>query len=69
MRTQGEMAIKYPQIRELKPGESIDLPRPQTRNYYVLFYSMAKLAGIRVSLQTIDDKTVRVTRVSKTDGP
>ncbi len=65
IRGRGESFIKYPQIREMKPGESIELPRSKTKkNPFVDYYMMAKKAGIRVSMQTIDEETLRLTRVS-----
>ena len=63
MHPPGAFYIKYPQIREMKIGESLEFPKPAKRQFYGDFYSMAKNAGIRVSVQSIDDKTVRVTRV------
>ena len=59
----GTFYIKCPQIREMKIGESLEFPKPAKRQFYGDFYSMAKTGGIRVSVQSIDDKTVKVTRV------
>ena len=63
MRGRGESFVKYPQIQEMKPGESIELPKPARKNPYTDYYLMAKKAGIRVSMQTIDSETLRLTRV------
>ena len=64
MHQPGSFYIKYPQIREMKIGKSLEFPKPAKRQFYGDFYLMAKTGGIRVSVQTIDDKTVRVTRIS-----
>lgn len=55
--------MKYPQFRELLIGEFLDLPRPAGKQPHRSLYSMAKTAGIRVSCKTIDEATMRVTRV------
>ncbi len=63
-RVSGNSSLKYPQLRELNIGESIEVPRPQTKwKYQSYFYPMAKTIGIRVSVRTIDEETVRLTRV------
>lgn len=62
-RTKRVRRMKYPQLRELKIGESIDLPRPVWKRPQTSFYSMANTIGIRVSCRTIDAETMRVTRV------
>ncbi len=57
-------STKYPQLRELKVGQSVDMPRKA--NWIkpaVQYYGMAKKAGIRVSTRTIDPETMRVTRI------
>ena len=60
-----ECQIKYPQIRKFAIGEYLELPRPMTRyKFYGNYYSMAKVAGIRVSIRSIGNETVRVTRVA-----
>jgi len=61
----GSRQIKHPELWRLKLGESLDLPRIHSdadKRAYVRYYVMARSAGIRVSLRTIDDKTIRVTR-------
>lgn len=48
----------------LQIGGSIMEPRPTRKGkWHGKFYERAKAAGIRVSVQTIDENTVRVTRV------
>lgn len=55
---------KHPELGELKVGESLIVPRPNKRQkYQTYFYSMAKLVGIRVSVKTMDERSVRLTRV------
>ena len=57
--------FKYPELKELKIGESLEYPRPDIgRKIYSDFYVRAKKAGIKVSIKTIDDKTVKVTRIA-----
>ena len=60
----GERDIVYPELRKLKNGESIELPRVggSERSTYTRYYMMAKTAGIKVSVRVIDDDYVRVTR-------
>ena len=52
---------KFPQLRKLKIGESIDLP-VTTKKRHLSCYDMAKKAGIRVSVRTLNPETVRVVR-------
>jgi len=63
-RERGLVSRKYPQLRELNVGESIEVPRPQTKwKYQSYFYPMARSLGIRVSVRTINEQTVKLTRV------
>lgn len=62
-RTKRVRPVKYPQLRELKIGEYIDLPHPPGKQPHGSFYSMAEIAGIRVSCKTLSEETMRVTRV------
>lgn len=55
--------FKYPQLRELKIGEYVDLPRPPGKQPHGSFYSLAKITGIRVSCKAVDEGSMRVTRV------
>lgn len=49
----------------MKIGETLAFPHKQgKRKFYVDFYLMAKKAGIRVSIKSIDNETMRLTRVS-----
>jgi transposase-like protein len=57
-------SAKYPEIRKLKVGESVNLPKGAWQKPNTEFYSMAKVAGIRVSTRTIDAETMRVTRIA-----
>lgn len=61
-RTKRVHPVKYPQLRELKIGEYVDLPRPPEKQPHGSFYSMAKIAGIRVSCKAVDEARMRVTR-------
>jgi DNA-binding Lrp family transcriptional regulator len=56
--------MKHPELRGLAVGEHIDVPGSQAeRDLYAVFYMMAKKAGIRVSVTTLDERTIRVTRI------
>lgn len=59
-RTKRVRPVKYPQLRELKIGEYIDLPRPPGKQPHGSFYSMAKIAGIRVSCKAVVEGTMWV---------
>ena len=54
---------KYPEVRKLKVGESVDLPKGEWKKPNTQFYGMAQVAGIRVSTRSIDADTMRVTRI------
>lgn len=57
--------IKYPEIGKLQVGESIDIPRPQTSGKFQhYFYPMAHRYGTKISVKTLDDYTVRLTRTA-----
>ncbi|MDI1240803.1 MAG: hypothetical protein PSX80_02635 [bacterium] len=62
----GVRSIVYPELRQLKIGESLELPRvPGTRRHaYTRYYVMAKKAGIKVSVRVISNDKVRVSRKS-----
>ena len=56
--------VKHPELRGLAVGEHLDVPGSQAeRDLYAVFQRMAKKAGIRVSVRTLDARTIRVTRV------
>lgn len=55
--------VKYPALRKLKIGKSIELPRPNVRTYSA-FHEMAQRANIRVRVHIIDEQSVRVTRIA-----
>ena len=61
-RPKGTHPRKY-KLGGLPFGESVTFPRPARLQYHHYFHRMAKLAGIRVTVRTIDEKTVRVTRI------
>ena len=63
-RKPGSDVRKYPELAALQTGESI-LVKPDTnpKNWYANFYLMAKVYGIRLSVNRIDYKTVRLSRI------
>lgn len=62
-RSEGAHPVKYPELRKLEVGEHIDLPRPDWKRPQTSFYTMAEIIGIRVSCRSINEVTMRVTRV------
>lgn len=55
---------KLSALAKLTIGETLEMPRPGRRRYYSTIYSRAKRAGVRVSIRTIDSKTIEVRRVA-----
>jgi hypothetical protein len=53
--------IKHPELRTLAVGESVLLPRDRAKQDP--FHSMARVAGIRISVERAGDDFDRVTRV------
>ena len=63
---------KYPPLPELRVGESVEIELPLrpvgSKADRVRFYQMAKEAGIRVSLKSINGgSSLRVTRIAVED--
>jgi hypothetical protein len=57
-------ATKYPQLKELKVGDSVDMPsKANWCKPAVQYYVLAKKAGIRVSTRMVDPETMRVARI------
>lgn len=55
---------KFPELGKLKAGESMLLPRPTFKSSpHFTFYRMAKSFKIRISLESIDERNFRVTRI------
>jgi len=54
---------RFPQLRDLKVGQSVDLPHDAPKPH-IAFYLMAKKGGIRVSVKRIGEKMYRVTRLA-----
>lgn len=59
---------KYMELRELKLGETIMLPKPivggkGNGRWQEYIYGVARRLGVRFSVKSIDDVTIRVTRV------
>lgn len=54
--------LRYPDFADLEIGQSVEIPRPQTSQPLNTLYRVAKNRGIRVTLQTIDPTTIRITR-------
>ncbi len=58
-----EWARKYPELALLKIGESLLVPRPTRKRSYSNFYSMAKWAGIRISIRSAGEAMFELIRV------
>ena len=54
---------KYPALEDLKVGESIVVPKPEIAGSpHISFYMMARKLGIKLSVKTVADNTLRITR-------
>lgn len=53
----------FPELWNLKIGESVILPKGPQKKPHLRFYQMAKNAGIRVSTRSVDAHHLRVTRL------
>jgi len=62
LRKPGSRDGRYPALRKLAVGESIDLPN-SARQPHSNFYAVANAAGICVSVRRVGDQKFRVTRV------
>ena len=63
-RPSSSYTVKYPELRELQVGESIEFPKPKGSIPHMSFYRMAQKANIRVSVRMINEQSARVTRIS-----
>ena len=54
---------KYPELSNLKIGESFAIPRPGGSQPHTRLYGKAAKLGIRIAFKTIDAETVRITRM------
>ena len=56
--------MKFPELGKLKVGRSILLPKPaRKKSLYFGFYRIAKSFKIQISLESIDERTFRATRI------
>lgn len=53
---------KYPELYQLKIGEQISIPRPSVTNPYRSLYQKANRTGIKISIKTINQAAMRITR-------
>ena len=58
-KVRGHHRAKYPQLRNLKIGESADIPPSNRLKPHTQFYSMASRVGIRVSVRSSDGMQCR----------
>jgi hypothetical protein len=60
----GSPQERYPQFRVMKIGDSIEVNRPKWKGVWQSqFYVWAARSGIKVSVRTLSDTTVRLTRI------
>jgi predicted DNA-binding protein YlxM (UPF0122 family) len=62
-RSIGFFRRKYPQMYQLKVGEKITIPRPIVTNPYRNLYEKAKNIGIRISIKSINEEKIQITRL------
>lgn len=61
----GYWSQKHPGLNNIKVGDSIVIPRRESKfSNYTPFYNIGRKLGIKLSVSSIDDQTVRVTRVA-----
>jgi len=53
----------HPELETLKLLGSIVVDRPRPRKFHTYYYFMSKRLGIRLSVKTLDEKSVQLTRV------
>jgi predicted DNA-binding protein YlxM (UPF0122 family) len=63
IRLQGDIKYKYPAIKKLELGEKLTVPRPPVKQPHRTFYYHAETAGIKISVKTIDNETLQITRI------
>jgi hypothetical protein len=57
---------KDPGLWDLKVGEHLDVATsPARRNMYTAYYERAKRIGIRIRIRTVDEGTLRITRIDE----
>jgi predicted DNA-binding protein YlxM (UPF0122 family) len=62
-RWRGELQRKYPAMNKLKIGEKIIAPRPSVQQPHSSFYYLARVAEIKISVKTLDNETLQITRI------
>jgi predicted DNA-binding protein YlxM (UPF0122 family) len=62
-RPQCEKKYKFPAIRKLEIGEKLIVPRPPVKQPHKIFYYHANVSGIKISVKSIGDKTLQITRI------
>lgn len=63
-RTKGATRRKYPKLYTLKVGENMDIKRPNSKHFYQNLHNKARKIGMKISIMSLDDETLRICRVS-----
>ncbi len=62
-RSRGFFKRKYPELYQLKVGDKAVIKRPSVTNPYRNLYEKAQKIGIRISIKSVDDETIQITRL------
>ncbi len=62
-RPRGYSGRKYTELNLLSVGGNVIIQRPQVKNPYLSLYGKAQKIGIRISVKSIDDKTMQINRI------
>ncbi len=63
IRRHGELNRKYAAIDKLKIGDKLIIKRPLVKQPFNVLYTSAKIAGIRISIKSVDKENLQITRV------
>ncbi len=61
-RSSGFLNRKYPELYQIKIGESVLIKRPTTKKPYSTLYKRVKKIGIKISIKKIDNDTFQIYR-------
>jgi predicted DNA-binding protein YlxM (UPF0122 family) len=62
-RLQGGRRRRYTAIHKLEIGEKLTVSRPSVKQPYSIFYYYARIAKIKISVKSIDNETLQITRI------
>jgi hypothetical protein len=61
-RSQSSAIRRFPELDNLKVGESVEVPKGQIKNPHINYYCAASVRGIRLSVKTVGPDVLRITR-------